>query len=46
MGLNPVFWLLIVLGLVGVWFGSRNRFKDIGKLVLDALKELTEPEDN
>ncbi len=46
--MNPVFWLLVVLVLVGVWFALRPLFRGIGNSTaktLDKTKETMFNED-
>ena len=32
--MNPVFWLLVIIALVGAWFAASPFFKKIGEMVL------------
>lgn len=32
--MNPVFWFLVILALVGVWFALVNLFRPLGKAFL------------
>lgn len=48
--MNPVFWLLVILALVGVWFILTPMFKHIGKSTTDmvdkAKKEMFDDNEN
>ena len=47
--MNPVFWVLVILGLIFVWFCLSFTFKWIGhffvKLFDDAMSEINEREE-
>ncbi len=49
--MNPVFWVLIILAIVGLWFILAPIFRGIGKIILKIFKrakdeiEIKESED-
>ena len=46
--MNPVFWFLVILALVGVWFALTPVFRYIGKTTrnkIDKTKEVISTED-
>lgn len=47
--MNPVFWFLIILALVGVWFALTPVFRYMGRIVknkINKTKEIISIEDN
>lgn len=40
--MNPVFWLLIILVLIGIWFAMSRYFKSIGETLKDTWEETKE----
>ena len=47
--MNPVFWLIVILVLVGIWFGLTAVFKPVGgylyKVINDVNEVINEVED-
>lgn len=40
--MNPVFWFLVILALVGVWFALVNLFRPLGKIILRNFSKVKE----
>ena len=47
--MNPVFWLLVILGLVAAWFGLTGLFRPLGgflnKIYTDAEETINEEDE-
>lgn len=47
--MNPVFWLIVILVLVGIWFGLTAFFKPVGgylyKVINDTKEVINEVEE-